>query len=535
MRPDGAVGTGGAREVYRPVVASPSGLRLGQLCVGNPYMHSPLRRDSRWFALIGLVLAGSPARSQWETTIGLTELRARYGASLPEGAGIVGWQTEAAITVNISSVDYQVYWPDLNNPSVTTGRTIEFSGPLPIPPDRTVTYSTHALDAGLNWYGSGTRGVSPDLSTLVFMEAGRFVNSGALQAMTSTAPVVNDPVIAALGMPKVINGSWAGEFSLAEVDIDATRRADYLVDRDGVTIVTPMAWRNDGTLWPTLGQGYNTIQVGLSSGAPLDGKSTVDGTGRVLVDVVVPVSPISYGMPLVAGAATLIADRAQETPSLGNADDPRVVRSLIMTGAEKLAGWSNSSTQPVDLEQGAGELRVNRMYDVLMAGEKTVGSVSELRGWDLGAGGSGVQYYYVDNTMGGAGDLTVTLTWNRVTGDPGDPTGSDRTDAANFTTLNSLTVLAASALADLSLEVLTTDGISTPLTSLAVSDSSLDNVEHIYLQNLAPGRYAIGVNGSLGTQYALSFNFVPEVPAGLPVGILGLAGLGYLGWRRRGD
>jgi hypothetical protein len=69
---------------------------------------------------------------------------------------------------------------------------------------------------------------------------------------------------------------------------------------------------------------------------------------------------------------------------------------------------------------------------------------------------------------------------------------------------------------------------------LAVSDSSVDNVEHIYLQNLAPGRYAIGVNGSLGTQYALSFNFVPEVPAGLPVGILGVVGLGYLGWRRRG-
>ena len=99
---------------------------------------------------------------------------------------------------------------------------------------------------------------------------------------------------------------------------------------------------------------------------------------------------------------------------------------------------------------------------------------------------------------------------------------------------NNHSELAASALANLSLEVLTTDGLSTPLTSLAVSDSSVDNVEHIYLQNLSPGRYAIAVNGSLGTQYALSFNFVPEVPAGLPVGILGLVGLGYLAWRRRG-
>jgi hypothetical protein len=238
-------------------------------------------------------------------------------------------------------------------------------------------------------------------------------------------------------------------------------------------------------------------------------------------------------MPLVAGAATLIADRAQETPSLGNADDPRVVRSLIMTGAEKLAGWANSSTQPVDLKQGAGELRVNRMYDVLMAGEKTVGLASDLRGWDLGAGAAGVQYYFVDNTMASAGNLMVTLTWNRVTGDPSDPTGLARTGGANFTTLNATTVLAASALADLSLQVLTTDGVSTPLTSLAVSDSAVDNVEHIYLQNLAPGRYAIAVDGSLGTQYGLSFNFVPEVSVGLPAGILGLAGLVHVGWRRR--
>lgn len=366
------------------------------------------------------------------------------------------------------------------------------------------------------------------------MEVNAFLGGGALQALdATTAPVVN-AAVAALGMPKVINGSWAGSSGVAAADSDILRRADYLVDRDGVTIVTAMDGVAGASPSALMGQGYNTIQVGLSNGASSDGLSTVDGTGRVLVDVVVPVTPISFGMPLVAGAATLIADRAQETPSLGNADDPRVVRSLIMTGAEKLAGWSNSSTQPVDLKQGAGELRVNRMYDVLMAGEKTVGSASELRGWDLGAGASGVQYYYVDNTMGVAGELTVTLTWNRVTGDPNDPTGAARTGAANFTTLGATTVLAASSLANLSLEVLTTDGVSTPLTSLAVSDSSVDNVEHVYLQNLAPGRYAIGVNGSLGTQYALSFNFVPEVPAGLPVGILGLAGLGYLGWRRRG-
>ncbi len=475
--------------------------------------------------MAGLVSAVETVEAQVLTQIGVTELRSRYGASLPEGTGIVGWLTEAGFTQTINSTVYEIYWPNLSVGSLNAGRSITMYGPLPPSP---ASYSSgHATSVATDWYGGPATGVSPDLSSIGLMSANGFVGGAALRTGEPTAPVVD----ATLPMPNVVNASWAGSSSIAAENADILRRIDYLVDRDGVTFVAA-AGNTPLTVPAALpGQGYNSITVGLSNGTSNGGFSTVDGTGRLMVDVVTPSTATSFAAPLVAGAAVLIADRAQETPSLGNADDPRVVRSLIMTGAEKLAGWSNTSTQPLHPYQGAGELRVNRTYDVLMAGETSVGLVSDSRGWDLGVGAVGVQYYFVDNSYGG-GRLSVTLAWNRVTGDPSDPMGADRTDAANFTLLSGTTVLAASALADLNLEVLTTDGVSTPLTSLAVSQSTVDNVEHIYLTGLAPGRYAIGVSGGSGTTYGLSFNFVPEVPVGWPLGVGAVVMMGWVVRRR---
>jgi len=478
--------------------------------------------------MAGLVATVGTVEAQVLTQIGVTELRSRYGASLPEGTGIVGWLTEAGFTQTISSTDYEIFWPRLTISSLYTGRNVTFYGPLP--PSPASYWSDHAGAVAAAWYGGPTAGVSPDLLDIGLMSANGFVGGAALRTGEATAPVVD----ASLPMPNVVNASWAGSSLVAGENEDILRRIDYLVDRDGVTVVVA-AGNTPGVVPAALpGQGYNSITVGLSSGTSSGGLSTVDGTGRLMVDVVAPAGgQSSYAAPLVAGAAVLIADRAQETPALGNADDPRMVRSLIMTGAEKLAGWSNTSTQPLHPYQGAGELRVNRTYAVLRAGETTGGAVSDTRGWDLGVGAAGVQYYFVDNSYGG-GQLSVTLAWNRVTGDPSDPTGANRTDAANFTLLSGSTVLAASALADLNLEVLTTDGVSTPLTSLAVSQSTVDNVEHIYLTGLAPGRYAIGVSGGSGTTYGLSFNFVPEVPVGWPLGVGAVVMMGWVVRRRVG-
>jgi hypothetical protein len=62
----------------------------------------------------------------------VTDLRNRYGVSLPQGAGITGWQNEASVTANVNVTlggaqavqQCSTYWPYLRSASITTGRAI---------------------------------------------------------------------------------------------------------------------------------------------------------------------------------------------------------------------------------------------------------------------------------------------------------------------------------------------------------------------------------------------------------------------------
>jgi hypothetical protein len=367
------------------------------------------------------------------------------------------------------------------------------------------------------------------------MEAGQFVFPKDLTPPFIAPLALNSfstflPTIPAtqrlLPAPQVLNASWVGGFpaqsgyTAAELSSDVLRRLDYLVDVKKVSAV--VALDNAPAIPALLGQSYNSIAVGLSNLSAGQGYSDVDGSGRMVVDLVAPSSVTSFATPAVAGAATLLVDRANKTPALADASDPMVVRSLLMTGAQKLPGWqhgdagaSDDIVHPLDKIQGAGELRINNSYDILMAGEKAVGSHSVGMGWSLASiAKGGVQYYYVDNLVAG-GTLTVTLNWNRTTSGAVD---------GRF-------LIEGDPLANLDLEVYSSDNLDTIGASLARSASTLDNVEHIYLQGLAVGRFAIAVQGVDAANYALSFEIVPETSTmGAGVGAMLLAAA--TSWRR---
>jgi hypothetical protein len=492
--------------------------------------------------LLGLGLVGSGGQAQGLLTqVGVTDLRDRYGSSLANGSSVVGWVTEEG----------NPFWPNLGN-----------TGLFPLSPVRpyqvvntginpTTTFSSHADAVAQHWFGS-SYGVSPGLGGVVSMGAGDFVSYfglnfagymgfAAAPFISPTAPLWETGQVGLatrpLGYPQVINASWIGTTQVPAYDVDILRRADYLVDRDGITIVAGV--NNAGGAQPELlGQAYNVIAVGLPESPSSNGTSYLDGSGRIVVDIVAPSAFTSYATPMVSGAATLLIDLANKTPELANGNDPRVVRSVLMTGAEKSANWTvpvtttglgQTVTQPLDLKLGAGELRVNMAYELLRSGEVAPNSVSAVQGWDLGMTGVGMSYYFVDNFAPG-GHLTVTLAWNRVVGDPNDAT---RFAASNFIAPASDNLMTASPLANLDLQVFSTDGVNIPLVSLAASVSTLDNVEHIHLRDLPVGRYAIGLSGPAGTVYGLSFQFVPEAPVGMPVVVAGVMGLGWVCWRRR--
>ncbi len=60
-------------------------------------------------------------------------------------------------------------------------------------------------------------------------------------------------------------------------------------------------------------------------------------------------------------------------------------------------------------------------------------------------------------------------------------------------------------MADLSLELFEASNFTLG-SSLQQSDSPVDNVEHLYLQHLDPGQYAIRVSGAAGTDFALAWS-----------------------------
>jgi hypothetical protein len=232
------------------------------------------------------------------------------------------------------------------------------------------------------------------------------------------------------------------------------------------------------------------------------------------------------------------------------AQDPRVVKAILLNSATKLSGWSQQGTvtngnaisvnHPLDPNQGAGLLNAGRAYTQLTAGQYdptirplfsfiATNTAVPLTGWDLDNVGPtasqggfklGTTNEYRLGQLAG-GEARLTLDWNRDV------------DAAS----NNFNVL---GLANLDLSLFRSpDNTFTGLTLVAESISSVDNLQHLWLTNLTSAYYEIDVSFS---NYNLSSGFAPNATAyGLawdfavpePSSLL-LTGLGIISlWRLR--
>ncbi len=151
--------------------------------------------------------------------------------------------------------------------------------------------------------------------------------------------------------------------------------------------------------------------------------------------------------------------------------------------------------RPLDEVFGAGELNAYRSYHIVAAPEQAASSTQEvdLVGWDFvenPAASEHLYYFSVDESMDYLDELSVALTWNRVI--------TDGISGSGFGNLQS-------TVANLSLELFEASEFTLG-SSLQLSDSPVDNVEHLYLQHLDPGQYAIRVSGAAGTDFALAWS-----------------------------
>jgi hypothetical protein len=419
------------------------------------------------FALCSLARAQTIAQQT-----GLDALVARVGAgNQPTGVNVRVGQVEARVPGFI---------PDPTFPEFA-GKTFYIHSPSP-------TVSGHATVVGQFYYGNSTS-IAPGVYDVDCWEANSWLGFGFLHGANPAPPN--------LSPCKVVNNSWIGTASVLYL-----RKLDAVIGAQGLIICSGV---NNGTGpldVPLLSHLFNGIAVGRSDGQHHAGGTLpgYDIAGRQKPEIVAPAGATSYATPLVAGAAALLVETARTDASLSvnpDAERPEVIKAALLAGAEHRPGWTNgapatgpmrgATTTPLDLLWGVDEVDVNKSHwiltgDVQPSAASAASAIDAAHaGWDSVSITSGQSLFWRFDLEALKPHVSVIATWNRQVA----------ADLTSFT------------IPDCDLELWSVDALGN-LTSLVgnggvgafgggnvASASLLDNVEHLYIADLAPGQYAL--------------------------------------------
>jgi len=289
-----------------------------------------------------------------------------------------------------------------------------------------------------------------------------------------------------------------------------TRGIESLVEQHGIIVVAGIGNGTDAydpPLYP--GAAANVIGVGVVDSVntgdiatnlahfalayPQHSSFGPTGNGRCKPDIIAPGNCLaadasepdryestgnwsSFSTPIVAGTIGLLIQKAKQDPDLSPAVSPKggncVIKAILLNSATKLPYWHKGRLQtdddhfaPLDYIQGAGMLNAVGAYKHLIAGLNKPGSVPTI-GWDLNRLDKSEtleNIYKITLTEPADKFITVTVVWNRhyKSTYPFDP--------------------APEKDSNLRLELWAIDPDNPDNNYLLdYSDSSVDNVEHIY-------------------------------------------------------
>ncbi|HUA68921.1 MAG TPA: S8 family serine peptidase [Candidatus Saccharimonadales bacterium] len=464
-------------------------------------------RCLRLFRLLAIFLGGSSigltACGQQLNAIGVTLLRSVVTNA--DGTGVRVAQPEAQGT-NIPP-DFEVNPGNASVQQPTSLFTyINTNGSVSSFPNSLGTESGHADDVAGNFYGTPS-GVATNVAH-VDNYNGSFFYAYIIAAILPTN--IYD---------RVVNQSFIFGYVPSEVPVSQQQQLDSQFDNYAAqynTLFVSGAGNGgpgSGTVAPP-STCYNGISVGAYGYAGSSVGPTEDN-GRAKPDITAPAGATSFSTPQVAGAAAVLmqtglrGDGGNDTNAVA---DIRTVKALLLNGAVKPADWTNDPPSPLDPRYGAGILNVFNSYEQLAGGEHgyivatsvpsggahpppgATGSLGALSGWDFNTNTSGtnsdeINHYYFDVTNGGnaAFTATATLVWNRQQ----NQGGINNLDLFLYNAANSNLVIC--------------------------STSMVDNVEQVFVPQLAPGRYDLqvwkagGIPGmsivSFSETYALAWEF----------------------------
>lgn len=456
------------------------------------------KKSALVFVVLGISFAS--ARAAYLDTIGVPLLRA--ATTNLNGAGVRVGQAEAGYG---TATNWEV------NPGVTGLPTNQFTYFYSAPPlfltvqtsgaypNALGAESSHADNVGQDFYGI-PGGVATNVPHVDNYEADSLYNYYVKKGRSLSERIVNQ------------------SFTFGTNDPAVDQAYDNYAAQNNVLFVTGAGF--NGSPVYSSATCYNGIGVGVSDAANAPYGPTPDGRSKP--DICAPGAQdtvTSFTTPLVAGAAAILMQagtRGDGGSDTNAAADIRTVKALLLNGAVKPADWTNAPFAPLHPRYGAGVLNVFNAYEQLAGGEHgwnfstnvpqgtahppvaVTNSVPVLNGWDfnsissasggpLSSAADGVNHYFFNATNGNGATFmaTATLVWERQNGQ----SSINNLDLFLYNCANSNLVLCSTSL--------------------------VDNVEHVFVPRLPPGRYDLqvwkaggsGIVSSAET-YALAWSFV---------------------------
>ncbi len=415
--------------------------------------------------------------------VGYDDLKARVGAAnAPTGAGVVVSQVEALESPGN-------YGPNPAD-SEFVGKTFSAqSGPS--------GNSGHATLVGENFYGT-VSSIAPGITSIFLYEAGNWVQPGYLR-FGQGGP--NPPLATPNGI-KVTNNSWIATFGSAASDNEVLRRADFAINRDELVMCDGQPNPPPGTA-TLMYQGFNGISVGLSNGNHVWGPTaaTLDGPGRMKPDITAPSSLTSFATPIVSAAGADLVQTARTALGLAtnpNAQRSEVLKAVLLAGAYKSPTWSNhpstsgatrgSTAAPLDPVFGAGTVNINNSH-IILTGQEQNGTTTvptstnaTNRGWDyISSTGSVASRYFRFHLAKTADKVSIVTTWNRYV----EP------DMSFFLLPNFDLQLWKVNASNQLISLVGAGGVGVFAGGNVLSQSTVDNVEQLYVTGLVAGDYVL--------------------------------------------
>ena len=439
--------------------------------------------------------------------LGLESLRRRLGAyQTPTGKGVRlalveanSAETHAVEAGKEGDANVPVHYvPDTTRAGLQ-GKTINDVSGQTHPPRATSGHAT-----GMARLICGQGGIAPGVREIDAYLSGHWLHSGPLRGFHRQPP---EKIPA-----RVMNHSWikvkmadsekAGRKG-EEIAAQYLRRADFLIDRDGLVMVVGVNNGRETTLPHLFAHAYNAISVGVSSGESSLGPTSIklEVVGRCKPDIVCPAHTTSAATAKVTGAVALLLETADGHADAAPAARPEVIKAVLLAGAtrdeeEFEEPWPDDVAQPLDFRRGAGELNINNSHLILTAERRRPGDeeAAPSTGWGYEEIEAGKAHRYRLHVPPGHKNeaLTIALVWHRkvIIGVIGPIRPA---------------IVVPAPFANLDLRLIHVDGDGEE-TIVAESASPIDNVEYLFVDHPAPGDYFIEVTCDSGsTPFALAW------------------------------